>query len=156
MYETRYCALMICFTWSGKPFSGKVEWKTISTWLKVKQEKKTAYFWTKRQKPLWQHFYMEEKMSGNPYIFCSNRNSSAPMSRCQAYRIVRKAAEKIGLTDHVSRHSLRKTFGYHAWKQGTPPALLMSIYNHSSYRITRQYLCIEQEDKDKVFMDIKL
>ena len=78
------------------------------------------------------------------------------MSRYQAYRIIRKAAESVGLPEHVSCHSLRKTFGYHAWKQGTPPALLMSIYNHSSYRITKRYLCIEQDDKDKVFCNINL
>lgn len=96
------------------------------------------------------------KKSENPYVFGSNRNSKEPMSRSQAYRIVRKAAENVGLTDHISCHSLRKTFGYHAWKQGTPPALLMSIYNHSSYHITKRYLCIEQEDKDKVFKNIKL
>lgn len=101
-------------------------------------------------------YYKFMKPVKNPYIFGSARNLEEPMSRSQAYRVVRKAAESVGLTEHISCHSLRKTFGYHAWKQGTPPALLMSIYNHSSYHITRRYLCIEQEDKDKVFKDIKL
>ncbi len=36
-------------------------------------------------------------------------------------------------------------------KNGTPPALLMSIYNHSSYEITKRYLGIEQLDKDEVY-----
>lgn len=94
--------------------------------------------------------------SANPYLFCSSRKVSEPLSRYQAYRIIRHAAEQVGLTDHISCHSLRKTFGYQAWKQGTPPALLMSIYNHSSYQITRRYLCIEQDDKDAVFSNINL
>lgn len=94
--------------------------------------------------------------SANPYLFCSNRKVSQPLSRYQAYRIIRHAAEQVGLNDHISCHSLRKTFGYQAWKQGTPPALLMSIYNHSSYQITRRYLCIEQDDKDAVFSNINL
>lgn len=92
----------------------------------------------------------------NSYIFDSSRNSSEPLSRFQAYRIIRKAAESVGLPEHISCHSMRKTFGYHAWKQGTPPALLMSIYNHSNYRITKRYLCIDQDDKDKVFCNINL
>ena len=50
----------------------------------------------------------------------------------------------------------RSTFGYHAWKQGTPPALLMNIYNHSSYQITKRYLGIEQDDRDDVFKNISL
>lgn len=92
----------------------------------------------------------------NPYIFHTGRSVDAPLSRCQAYRIIREAAEAVGLGDHISCHSLRKTFGYHAWKQGTPPALLMSIYNHSSFGITKYYLCIDQDDKDSVFEKILL
>ena len=34
--------------------------------------------------------------------------------------------------------------------------MLMSIYNHSSYQITKHYLCIDQDDKDAVFLKIKL
>lgn len=72
------------------------------------------------------------------------------------FRIIKKAADQCGLREHISCHSLRKTFGYYAWKQGTPPALLMSIYNHSSYEITKRYLCIDQQEKDKVYMEIQL
>lgn len=90
------------------------------------------------------------------YIFIGNRKSSSPLSRYQAYRIIREAAVHSGMDDHISCHSLRKTFGYFAWKQGVPPAMLMNIYNHSSYQITKRYLCIEQEDRDDVFMKIRL
>lgn len=37
-----------------------------------------------------------------------------------------------------------------------PPALLMAIYNHSSYQITKRYLCIDQDDKDEVYSKIRL
>ena len=74
-----------------------------------------------------------------------------PITRSQAFRIIQKAAQKCGMKEPVSCHSLRKTFGYFAWKNGTPPALLMSIYNHSSYEITKRYLGIEQLDKDEVY-----
>ncbi len=90
------------------------------------------------------------------YFFASQKNKSFHISRCQAYRIIKKAAAYACLPEHVSCHSLRKTFGYHAWKNGTPPALLMDIFNHSSYQITKQYLCIEQDDKDDVFCRIVL
>ena len=46
--------------------------------------------------------------------------------------------------------------GYHAWKQGVPPAMLMMIYNHSSYQITKRYLGIIQEEKDDVFYHVQL
>ena len=90
------------------------------------------------------------------YIFTSQKSSGNTISRSQAFRIVKKAAEHCGLQEHISCHSLRKTFGYYAWKNGTPPALLMSIYNHSSYEITKRYLCIDQLEKDEVYMKITL
>ncbi len=121
-----------------------------------KTGKENRIFLNKEAKSVLKMYYRNEKPALSAYIFASARESSEPLSRCQAYRIVRRAAEKVGLTDHISCHSLRKTFGYHAWKQGTPPALLMSIFNHSSYRITLRYLCIDQEEKDQVFKDIRL
>lgn len=90
------------------------------------------------------------------YIFCSQKCPHEPISRSQAFRIIKKAAQYCGLNNHVSCHSLRKTFGYYAWKDGTPPALLMSIYNHSSYEITKRYLCIDQIEKDEVYLKISL
>ena len=91
-----------------------------------------------------------------PYLFISQRRSGNPLSRYQAYRIIRHAAETGGLDKNISCHSLRKTFGYYAWKQGIPPAMLMCIFNHSSFQITRRYLCIDQDDKDAVFSNIRL
>lgn len=90
------------------------------------------------------------------YIFKSTRNPQMPLSRYQAYRIIKEAAAYAGLDEHISCHSLRKTFGYFAWKQGVPPAMLMNIYNHSSFQITKRYLGIEQDDRDEVFMKIEL
>lgn len=90
------------------------------------------------------------------FLFPSTRAKACPLSRSQAYRIVRKAAESCGLSEHVGCHSMRKTFGYYAWKQGTPPAMLMDLYNHSSYQITKRYLGIEQDERDQVYLQINL
>lgn len=90
------------------------------------------------------------------YLFPSMRDKKQPLSRSQAYRIIKTAALACGLDEHISCHSLRKTFGYHAWKQGTPPAMLMELYKHSSYGITKRYLGIEQDEKDNVYLKIDL
>lgn len=91
-------------------------------------------------------FYSED------YIFASQKGPHAPISRSQAFRIIKKAAGRCGLDSHISCHSLRKTFGYYAWQDGVPPALLMSIYNHSSFEITKHYLGIDQTEKDQVYL----
>lgn len=62
---------------------------------------------------------------------------------------------KIFYTSNASLLHLSKTFGYHAWRQGTDPLLIMTLLNHSSIRITMRYLCIEQDDRDAVFQKMQ-
>ncbi|MCM1256266.1 MAG: tyrosine-type recombinase/integrase [Roseburia sp.] len=88
------------------------------------------------------------------YLFLSQKNM--PLSRSQAWRIVKEAAKNCEISGTICPHSMRKTFGYHAWKQGVQPALLMDVYNHSSFKITRRYLGIGQDDRDEVFKNISL
>jgi integrase len=78
------------------------------------------------------------------------------LSRVQAFRLIKKIVAANHLEDAISCHSMRKTFGYSAWKQGIPPVMLMEIYNHSSFRITKRYLGINQDEKDDVFLHVNL
>ena len=90
------------------------------------------------------------------YIFVSNRKNGEAIGRTQAWRIIKEAANAVGLTGPVGCHSLRKTFGYFAWKSGVNPVLIMDLYNHSSYETTRRYLGIDQAERDEVYMSAKL
>ncbi len=93
----------------------------------------------------------------NGWVFQGDdRWGKRPLSRSQAFRIVTYAAGRLSLGEHISCHSLRKTFGYHAWKMGVSPILLMAIYNHSSYEVTKRYLGIGQDEKDEVYRTINL
>lgn len=90
------------------------------------------------------------------YLFQSPVNPENSLTRIQVFRIIKKAAEYYQLEGTISCHSLRKTFGYHAWKQGISPVMLVDIYNHSSFEVTKRYLGIEQDDRDFVFQNIRL
>lgn len=81
----------------------------------------------------------------------SGTSTSKAISRIQAYRIITVAGEAIGLPNRISCHSLRKTFGYHAWKNGVSPAVIMEIYNHTNLSHTRRYLGITQDDLNDVY-----
>jgi len=98
--------------------------------------------------------YYPLAMPGMPLIL--NPLTGKAISRVQAYRLLRTAAEAIGLEARVSCHSLRKTFGYHAWKGGTSPAVIMEIYNHSSLIVTRAYLGVNQDDKNAVYIGMAI
>jgi integrase len=82
----------------------------------------------------------------------ANAKTGKAICRVQAYRIVRAATEALNLPCRVSCHSLRKTFGYHSWKSGVSPAVIMEIYNHSSFAVTKRYLGVTQDDKDDAYM----
>ncbi|MBR1442701.1 MAG: tyrosine-type recombinase/integrase [Firmicutes bacterium] len=87
------------------------------------------------------------------FLFESNRGNKA-ISRIQAYRIIKKAALMCKIQGRIGCHSLRKTFGYFAWKSGVQPVLLMNLFNHSSFEITKRYLGIGQEERDSVYMSL--
>jgi integrase len=84
-----------------------------------------------------------------------SRKTGRAIGRVQAYRIVKAAADALQI-GRVSCHSLRKTFGYHAWKSGVSPAVIMEIYNHSSFAVTRRYLGVAQDDKDEVYRGLDM
>ncbi len=56
---------------------------------------------------------------------------------------------------NFSTHAFRKTFGRHIWENSgyseKAITLLSEIFNHSSYRITRRYLGINEDDIDGVY-----
>jgi len=90
--------------------------------------------------------------SGNPIIM--NKRTGFAISRVHAFRIVRSAGEFIGLPYHISPHSLRKTLGYHSWKNNVGELVLSELFNHSSTATTRRYLGITQDDLDAVLMGL--
>lgn len=100
-------------------------------------------------------FAFAGKPDGTFFIFESKRTGRA-ISRIQAYRVIKAAAVAVALQGTISCHSLRKSFGYHAWKENVPLAIIMEIYNHSSFAITRRYLGITQDDKNNAYLCLDL
>ena len=103
-----------------------------------------------------QMYFNERNPAEDEFIFSKRTNPYKPLSRSQAYRSIKDDANHTTSEEAVSCHSLRKTFGYFAWQEGVQPALLMDVFNHSSYAITKRYLGIEQDEKDLVYLNINI
>lgn len=93
-------------------------------------------------------------MSDDAYLFAS-RMTGEPIQRDRAYKILRQAALRAGV-DFVGTHTLRKTFGYHFYKQYKDASMLQKIFNHSSQSITLRYIGISQEEIDDAIDDFSL
>lgn len=79
------------------------------------------------------------------YLFTSQRGKNKPITRIQAYRIIKDACRKAGINVRVGTHTMRKTFGYHFYKEKKDVALLQCIFNHSSPSVTLRYIGINQD-----------
>lgn len=87
--------------------------------------------------------YIADKQP-NDYLFTSQKGSKA-ISTTQVYRILTDAADYLGRYD-VGTHTMRKTFGYHHYKQFKDVAILQEIFNHAAPSITKRYIGIRQDE----------
>lgn len=104
--------------------------------------------------------YLTERRSymHNEPLFLSRKatNGLAPLQRWQAYTIINAAARTVGIKDKIGTHTLRKTFGYHAFQQSVDITIIQRLLNHSSPRTTLAYIGITQDDLDKVVLNLNL
>lgn len=78
------------------------------------------------------------------FVILSRQGVNRPIDRSTAYRILNEAAEFVGLKE-IGTHTLRKTFGYHYYKQTKDVAMLQELFNHSDQSTTLKYIGINQD-----------
>lgn len=92
-------------------------------------------------------------LPGDAFIFESRQldRYGAPkaISRMTAYNDVQAMATIAKLDYPLGCHSLRKTFGYHYYKQTGDIAFLMIWFNHSSVEVTKRYIGIDLDERVK-------
>ncbi|BBE31436.1 site-specific integrase [Tepiditoga spiralis] len=92
------------------------------------------------------------------HIFKSNSNrtksKASPWRRQYVWDFLQTYAQLAGFTGNIGTHTLRKTFGYHAYTNGVSLELIQKIFNHSSPGITLRYIGITQQEIDDVYLNI--
>ncbi len=99
--------------------------------------------------------YLETGNSQSTWLFPSKKGNR-PISRIQAYRVINSAARFIGIEDAIGTHTLRKTFGYWAYKGGVDITKIQKLLNHSAPSVTLSYIGITKDELDDVYVNLNL
>ena len=98
--------------------------------------------------------YIEGLDIDNGYLFASRKGNSH-ITTTQAYRILTSSAYLLGRSD-IGTHTMRKTFGYHYYKQTHDILTLMNIFNHSDQSTTKRYIGITEEEVADTLKNFRL
>lgn len=120
-----------------------------------KHEEKKAYYLNHSVRKELEIYLASHEFNPTDYLFKSKK-INLPITRQQAYRIINHAAKEVGITGKIGTHTLRKTFGYHAYRKGIAISILKSIYNHSSPTETLRYIGIEKGEQLPIKVDVNL
>ena len=94
------------------------------------------------------------------YLFESTGNRTKgqrkPVSRQYVSTQLMNVRESLGLEYRLNTHSLRKTFGYHAYRNRTDINVLQKLFNHSSASETFKYIGITDERVRDVYLSVDI
>lgn len=86
---------------------------------------------------------------GTPTLLLNSRGG--PLSRQSAWMVLRKAAEKAGLADGISPHTLRHSFATHLLEGGADVRVVQELLGHASVTTTQIYTLITVDQLREVY-----
>ncbi|HLY94092.1 MAG TPA: tyrosine recombinase, partial [Gaiellaceae bacterium] len=86
---------------------------------------------------------------GTPAVFLNARGG--PLSRQSAWTILRTAAERAGLADGISPHTLRHSFATHLMEGGADVRVVQELLGHSSVTTTQIYTLVTVDRLREVY-----
>lgn len=107
-------------------------------------------------------FYMKNGIEIKGYLFKSmyknfiiSRIDRPPLIQ-SINKKFKELSSNLGIEYNIGTHSLRKTWGYYYYKKTKNIGIIMKILNHSSERITLNYIGITQDVLNKVYVNFTI
>lgn len=100
--------------------------------------------------------YLESVKAIGPdtYLFKSER-SDKPLERVRVWMMIQDWIKEAGLEgERYGTHSLRKTWGYQARKQGVSIEQISEKLGHKSVTVTKRYIGINQEEINNIEKEV--
>lgn len=100
-------------------------------------------------------YVKRNNLSTYDYMFMGQKTTqdgkdyALPITRQQAYYIVKDVSKAVGIGFTFGVHSLRKTFGYMFIKNGGSWQTLTKMYNHDDILVTQRYVMWDIDDAQK-------
>ncbi|MCK9793690.1 site-specific tyrosine recombinase XerD [Isoptericola sp. 4D.3] len=86
---------------------------------------------------------------GTPALFLNTRG--ARLSRQSAWSVLQASADRAGLTQHVSPHTLRHSFATHLLAGGADVRVVQELLGHASVTTTQIYTMVTREALREVY-----
>ena len=130
-------------------------------YIKPRKTKKKSYNELKifindsMEKSLLRYIKQEKCLDPDDYLFKTTTGNK--LDRIRVHGLIKKWAKAVGLNnDRISCHSMRKTWGWQAYKMGIDIQIISQKLGHNSERVTRRYIGVDQEAVNDVEKQICL
>ena len=86
---------------------------------------------------------------GTPILLLNSRGG--PLSRQSAWTVLRQSADKAGLTDTISPHTLRHSYATHLLEGGADVRVVQELLGHASVTTTQIYTLVTVDQLREVY-----
>jgi len=98
---------------------------------------------------------LRDKLEPNHYLFRSRKGDNKPITRVQAWYVLKQAFNTAGLLGTTGTHSMRKSFGMNVYRAlGNDLVATQKALGHSDIGSTIAYLPTDDEEIDKVIVNL--
>ncbi len=88
---------------------------------------------------------------GTPALFLGHRG--ARLSRQSAWAVLQQVAERAGVSEHVSPHTLRHSFATHLLDGGADVRVVQELLGHASVTTTQIYTLVSVQRLREVYAE---
>ncbi len=102
--------------------------------------------------------YPDIEADPNHFVFFNTRKNdyTRSVTRQTVRTHISNLCHAVGLRGNFGTHTMRKTWGYHAYKQGVPLVTIMKKLNHSRPDVTMRYIGITDDELAEVANKLNL
>lgn len=126
----------------------------IRTFLNLSLYPNSPIYINPQLKELIDRYVTSENLDMDDYVFQS-KEAKEPISRQQASRIIKKVAKRHGIEGSVNMHTLRKTYAYHAYRNGIAISLIQKRLHQRTIMTTKRYIGLDNLNPTGIKVDVR-